>query len=159
MATAAFDPDRIQAFTKEPEDFDEFWKKAIAEARKTDLDPKIILLPRITVRIIMPATAYWALWRPSRLQSPHLVKRRLLTGHLLCKALGSGLMTTMVWHSWNQIAPKRLFNQSRLICPQIMIHYSQLNLPHSVMLNRFTVKIVWERVVIWPPFFVMVKWD
>jgi cephalosporin-C deacetylase-like acetyl esterase len=45
LATAAFEPEKIQPTVKDPVDFDSFWSNAIAEARKTDLDPRMTLLP------------------------------------------------------------------------------------------------------------------
>lgn len=45
LATAAFDPEKIQPTVKDPADFDSFWNNAIAEARKISLDPKMTLLP------------------------------------------------------------------------------------------------------------------
>jgi len=45
LATAGFDPEKIQPTVKEPADFDSFWSNAIAEARKVDLDPIITLMP------------------------------------------------------------------------------------------------------------------
>lgn len=45
LATAGFEPDKIQPTVKDPADFDSFWANAIAEARKTNLDPKLTLMP------------------------------------------------------------------------------------------------------------------
>jgi cephalosporin-C deacetylase len=45
LATAGFDPEKIEPTVKDPADFDSFWSSAIAEARKTDLDPKLTLMP------------------------------------------------------------------------------------------------------------------
>lgn len=45
LATAAFEPEKIQPTIKDPSDFDNFWENAIAAARKINLDPKIKLLP------------------------------------------------------------------------------------------------------------------
>jgi cephalosporin-C deacetylase-like acetyl esterase len=45
LATAGFEPEKIQPTVKDPADFDTFWKDAIAEARKVNLDPKITLMP------------------------------------------------------------------------------------------------------------------
>ena len=45
LATAAFEPEKIQPTVKDPADFDSFWTNAIAEARKFNLDPRITLLP------------------------------------------------------------------------------------------------------------------
>jgi cephalosporin-C deacetylase-like acetyl esterase len=45
LATAGFEPDKIQPTVKDAADFDAFWTNAIAEARKQSLDPKITLLP------------------------------------------------------------------------------------------------------------------
>lgn len=45
LATAGFDPEKIQPTVKMPADFDAFWTNAIAEARKIDLDPRITLMP------------------------------------------------------------------------------------------------------------------
>jgi cephalosporin-C deacetylase len=45
LATAGFEPEKIQPTVKDPADFDAFWTNAIAEARKISLDPKITLMP------------------------------------------------------------------------------------------------------------------
>jgi cephalosporin-C deacetylase-like acetyl esterase len=45
LATAGFEPDKIQPTVKDPADFETFWSNAIADARKQNLDPKITLLP------------------------------------------------------------------------------------------------------------------
>jgi cephalosporin-C deacetylase-like acetyl esterase len=45
LATAGFEPEKIQPTVKDPSDFDTFWTNAISEARKINLDPKITLLP------------------------------------------------------------------------------------------------------------------
>ncbi|HLP72646.1 MAG TPA: acetylxylan esterase [Bacteroidales bacterium] len=45
LATAGFDPEKIQPTVSNPADFDGFWTNAIAEARKLNLDPKLTLLP------------------------------------------------------------------------------------------------------------------
>jgi len=45
LATAAYEPEKIQPTVKDPSDFDAFWNEAIAEARKVNLDPKITLMP------------------------------------------------------------------------------------------------------------------
>ncbi len=45
LATAGFDPDKIQPTVKDPSDFDTFWNNAIAGARKINLDPRITLMP------------------------------------------------------------------------------------------------------------------
>src|SRR5512140_2283116 len=44
LATAAFEPEKIQPTVKNPEDFDTFWNNAISEARKINLDPRITLM-------------------------------------------------------------------------------------------------------------------
>ncbi len=45
LATAAFEPEKIQPTVKDPADFESFWNNAIAEARKINLDPRMTLLP------------------------------------------------------------------------------------------------------------------
>ncbi|MCD7976581.1 MAG: acetylxylan esterase [Tannerellaceae bacterium] len=45
LATVAYDESRIQPTTKDPADFDTFWKNTIEEARKVKLDPKMVLIP------------------------------------------------------------------------------------------------------------------
>jgi cephalosporin-C deacetylase-like acetyl esterase len=45
LATAGFEPEKIQPTVKDPADFDIFWSNAIAEARKINLDPRITLMP------------------------------------------------------------------------------------------------------------------
>ena len=45
LATAGFEPEKIQPTVKDPSDFDTFWNNAIAEARKINLDPRITLMP------------------------------------------------------------------------------------------------------------------
>ena len=42
---AAFSPEKLQPSTVMPQDFEQFWQKSIAEARKTDLNPTKRLLP------------------------------------------------------------------------------------------------------------------
>jgi cephalosporin-C deacetylase len=45
LATAGFEPEKIQPVGKEPSDFNAFWSKAIEDARKINLDPIITLVP------------------------------------------------------------------------------------------------------------------
>ncbi len=45
MCTAGFSPEQLQPATKCPADFDEFWAKALSEARRNALDPHLTLLP------------------------------------------------------------------------------------------------------------------
>jgi cephalosporin-C deacetylase len=45
LATAGFEPEKIQPTVKDPSDFDAFWSAAIAEARKLSLEPKLTLMP------------------------------------------------------------------------------------------------------------------
>jgi cephalosporin-C deacetylase len=45
LATAGFEPEKIQPTVKDPADFDGFWANAIADARKINLDPLITLMP------------------------------------------------------------------------------------------------------------------
>lgn len=45
LATAGYEPEKIQPTVKDPVDFDSFWTNAIAEARKINLDPKLTLMP------------------------------------------------------------------------------------------------------------------
>ena len=45
LATAGFEPEKIQPTVKDPGDFDNFWSNTIAEARKLSLDPKLTLMP------------------------------------------------------------------------------------------------------------------
>lgn len=45
LATAAIDEDQILPTTANPDDFDAFWTKAIADARNVPLDPKMVLIP------------------------------------------------------------------------------------------------------------------
>ena len=45
LCTAAFSPEKLRPYCKEPKDFDEFWSKALNDARKNDLNPTRRLLP------------------------------------------------------------------------------------------------------------------
>ena len=45
LATAAFEPEKIQPTVKDPADFENFWTETIAEARKINLDPRLTLMP------------------------------------------------------------------------------------------------------------------
>ena len=45
LCTAAFSPEKIKPFAQEPKDFDDFWKKALDEARQIDLNPTKVLIP------------------------------------------------------------------------------------------------------------------
>ncbi|WP_288919169.1 acetylxylan esterase [uncultured Prevotella sp.] len=45
LCTAAFSPEKLRPYCKEPKDFDEFWSKTLSEAQKNDLNPTRHLLP------------------------------------------------------------------------------------------------------------------
>lgn len=45
LSTAGFDPLEIQPTVENPNDFDEFWNKAIADLAKVPMDAKMTLLP------------------------------------------------------------------------------------------------------------------
>lgn len=45
LCTAGFAPKKIQPYAKCPDDFDDFWKKALEEARRNELNPTMKLLP------------------------------------------------------------------------------------------------------------------
>ena len=45
IASAAYAPEKIQAKVKNPNDFDDFWDKALEEARQTPLQPTMELIP------------------------------------------------------------------------------------------------------------------
>lgn len=45
LATVAVNEEQIRPTTVEPKDFDNFWNKAVSDARQTPLDPKMLLLP------------------------------------------------------------------------------------------------------------------
>lgn len=45
LCTAAFSPEKIEPYAQKPKDFDDFWKKALDEARQIDLNPTKVLLP------------------------------------------------------------------------------------------------------------------
>ncbi len=45
VATAAFEPEKIEAFAQEPADFDGFWKKQLEEGAKLPLEPSLTFLP------------------------------------------------------------------------------------------------------------------
>lgn len=45
LATAGYEPEKIVPEATEPSDFDDFWLKAIAEARQVPLDSRMTLLP------------------------------------------------------------------------------------------------------------------
>ena len=44
-ATAAFAPERIEPTTTMPDDFEEFWRQAIVDARRTPLEPRMTRMP------------------------------------------------------------------------------------------------------------------
>ncbi len=45
LCTAAFDPEKLVPATQCPDDFDDFWNKALKQARQYDLDPHLTPLP------------------------------------------------------------------------------------------------------------------
>jgi cephalosporin-C deacetylase-like acetyl esterase len=45
LATAGYEPEKIVPEAAEPSDFDDFWSKAISEARQVPLDSRMTLLP------------------------------------------------------------------------------------------------------------------
>lgn len=44
LCTAAFSPEKLRPYCKEPKDFDGFWKRTLADARKNELNPTRRLL-------------------------------------------------------------------------------------------------------------------
>lgn len=48
LATVGYEPEKIEPTSIDPADFDDFWENAIAEARKTPLDPKLTLLENLS---------------------------------------------------------------------------------------------------------------
>ena len=47
VATAGFEPDKIQPTTEMPADFDEFWQKALQESANIALEPVITPVPEL----------------------------------------------------------------------------------------------------------------
>ena len=47
MATAAFEPEKIQPTTTLPEDFDKFWSDALAANEQIPMTPKMTLMPEL----------------------------------------------------------------------------------------------------------------
>ena len=45
LVKLAYEPERIRTFTPMPTDFDQFWQKALKEARKVDLEPEYFNVP------------------------------------------------------------------------------------------------------------------
>lgn len=59
LCTAAFSPEKIKPFAQEPKDFDDFWKKALDEARQIDLNPtKVLLSERCTKDVNVYEVSY-----------------------------------------------------------------------------------------------------
>lgn len=48
LVKLAFSPEQIKAFTPMPKDFEQFWQKALKEARKVDLEPEYFDVPDAT---------------------------------------------------------------------------------------------------------------
>jgi len=48
LVKLAFSPEQIQTFTPMPKDFEQFWQKALKEARKVDLEPECFDVPDAT---------------------------------------------------------------------------------------------------------------
>lgn len=52
LCTAAFSPEKLQPTTVNPQDFDEFWQKTLADARQTSLNPtRRLLSERCTEKV------------------------------------------------------------------------------------------------------------
>lgn len=45
IGTVGFSPEKLQPVTQQPSDFLEFWRKAIGDARKWDLEPMMTIMP------------------------------------------------------------------------------------------------------------------
>lgn len=65
MATVGFSPEKLEPVTQQPADFHEFWNKALADARKWDLEPTMTLLPekctpKVNVYHVSWANSGWA---------------------------------------------------------------------------------------------------
>ncbi len=65
MATVGFSPEKLNPVTVQPSDFHDFWDKAIADARKWDLEPMMMLVPekctpKVNVYQVSWANSGWA---------------------------------------------------------------------------------------------------
>lgn len=65
MATVGFSPEKLEPVTVLPADFHEFWNKAIADARKWELEPMMTLVPekctpKVNVYHVSWANCGWA---------------------------------------------------------------------------------------------------
>ena len=45
MGTIGFEPEKIKAVTEFPSDFEQYWKSNVEQARKTELTPRVTLIP------------------------------------------------------------------------------------------------------------------
>ncbi len=65
MATVGFSPESLQPVTQQPADFKAFWEKAVADARKWNLEPQMTLMPerctpKVNVYHVSWANSGWA---------------------------------------------------------------------------------------------------
>ena len=60
MGTVGFDPESLEPVTRQPDDFHAFWDKAIADARKWDLEPMMTLVPEKCTPKVNVYNVSWA---------------------------------------------------------------------------------------------------
>ncbi len=73
LVKVAYEPERIEAFTEQPSDFDQFWKNALKEARAVDLEPEYFDVEEATNERFV-----------TKLVRLHVGKDKWIQGYLTC---------------------------------------------------------------------------
>lgn len=128
LATAGFEPEKIQPTVKDPADFDSFWSNAIAEARKINLDPRITLMPeRCTSEINIYQISFQNEVNGSRIYGMLAVPKKSGKYPAILKVPGAGIRP--------YAGDARLASMCNAITLEIGIHGIPVNLETEVYNN------------------------
>ena len=122
LVKVAYDPELITTFTPMPQDFETFWKKVLAEARKVDLEPQYFDVPDATTAQI-----------ETKLVRLHVGKDKWMQGYLSRPLDGKRHPVVLVppGAGSQKIFPSDYFPKEGCIYLKIEIHDNDQRLPDN----------------------------
>lgn len=124
LVKVAYEPERIKAFTPMPDDFEQFWQKALEEARKVDLEPEYSDVPDATDEQLL-----------TRLVRLHVGKGKWIYGYLTMPKPTTGtpsrypVVLCPPGAGSNKAQPSDYFGREGMIYMKIEIHDNDPRIP------------------------------
>ena len=122
LVKLAFDPTRIRSFSDNPKDFDQFWKKALEEARNQPLEPQYFDVPDATDSQL-----------ETKLVRLHVGKNKWIYGYLTRPLDGKKHPVVLVppGAGSGKISPSDYFSKKGFVYLKIEIHDNDQRLPDN----------------------------